>query len=310
MNRNSHINLNGSKVCDLNFIPLCRHYFSMFLKKLDNMALKGCGTVVELKGCSLTVELMEGKYMQTKSEGKTFFKMYWNQYIEQSGAQRTIRNGFLLYLVVAMVALPSALCSQQQRLPILEISAMGLSQSISAQALLKSALQRLPYPTHQLGTGTDTSSSMGDEVEALEKESMPFSAHIKQAAETYSVDPALIRAIIVAESSYNPKAVSSRGARGLMQLMPATARSLGLSDSFNPASNIDAGVRYFRILMDRFDGDVYLALAAYNAGSRYVRQYNGVPPFDATRRYIKKVLHYQKKFQNEMAAGENSEPVG
>jgi hypothetical protein len=277
----------------------------MFLKKLDNMALKGCGTVVEPKGSSVNVELMEGKYMQTHSEGKTFFKMYWNQYIEQSEVQRTMRNGFILYLVVAMLALPSALCSQQHRLPSLEISAMGLSHTLSAQALLKSALQRFPYPIHQPGTGT----SMGSEAEAQAKESLPFYDHIMQAAETYSVDPALIRAIIVAESSYNAKAVSSRGAQGLMQLMPATARSLGLSDSFDPASNIDAGVRYFRTLMDRFDGDVRLALAAYNAGSRYVRQYNGVPPFGATRSYIKKVLHYQKKFQNEMAVGEDIQPL-
>jgi len=107
----------------------------------------------------------------------------------------------------------------------------------------------------------------------------------------------LIQAIIKAESNNNPKAVSHRGAEGLMQLMPTTAKSLGVSDTFDPALNIDGGVRYFKKLLDRFDGDVRLALAAYNAGSRYVRKYGGVPPFRATRAYIKKVLHYHRQLQ-------------
>jgi soluble lytic murein transglycosylase-like protein len=94
-----------------------------------------------------------------------------------------------------------------------------------------------------------------------------------------------------------------------MQLMPTTARALGLSDSFDPDRNIDAGVRYFRSLMDRFNGDVKLALAAYNAGSRHVRQYGGVPPFSATQRYIQKVLHYQRKFQTELDTEETTEPT-
>jgi soluble lytic murein transglycosylase-like protein len=132
---------------------------------------------------------------------------------------------------------------------------------------------------------------------------LPFEEFIMQAAQTYQVDPTLIRAIIMAESSYNPRAVSHRGAQGLMQLMPTTAKWLGIRDSFDPAMNIDGGVRYFRRLLDRFDGDVKLALAAYNAGSRYVRKYGGVPPFRATRIYIKKVLHYHHLLQEQMAAG-------
>ena len=132
------------------------------------------------------------------------------------------------------------------------------------------------------------------EIAAASKEnpSYPFYSIISQAAEKYSVDPALIRAIIMAESGYNPKAVSRRGAQGLMQLMPRTAASLGVRDSFDPTDNIHAGVKYFRQLLDRFDGNVKHALAAYNAGSRYVRKYKGVPPFGATRSYIKKVIKY------------------
>jgi len=137
---------------------------------------------------------------------------------------------------------------------------------------------------------------------ALPKESIPFHGIIIQVAGRYEVDPYLIRAIIFAESGYNPKAKSKKGARGLMQLMPSTAKSLGVEDIYDPAENIDGGVRYFKSLLDRFDGDVQLALAAYNAGSRHVRNYEGIPPFKATRRYIKKVLKFHKKFKMQKIA--------
>ena len=133
----------------------------------------------------------------------------------------------------------------------------------------------------------------------------PFHGPITQAAKAYQVDYALIRAIIMAESNNIAQAVSHRGARGLMQLMPTTAESLGVHDSFDPARNIDGGVRYFKILLDRFDGNVQLALAAYNAGSRYVLKYGGVPPFSATRAYIKRVLNYHRQYRAEIAAIEN-----
>ena len=124
-----------------------------------------------------------------------------------------------------------------------------------------------------------------------------FQPIILKAAERYQVDPAIIKAIIMAESSFNPKAVSRKGARGLMQLMPRTAKYLGVKDSFNPLHNIDAGVRYFKTLLDRYDCDVELALAAYNAGSRNVRKYGGVPPFKATKFYIEKVLRYYEVYK-------------
>jgi hypothetical protein len=134
------------------------------------------------------------------------------------------------------------------------------------------------------------------------RKQIPFHGIIIKAAGRYQVDPYLIRAIIFAESGYNPKAKSRRGARGLMQLMPSTARSLGVQDIYDPAQNIDGGVRYFKLLLDRFDGNVQLALAAYNAGSRHVRNYEGIPPFKATKHYIKKVLKFQKKFKMESPA--------
>lgn len=120
---------------------------------------------------------------------------------------------------------------------------------------------------------------------------------IRRVAARYAVDPALVQAIIMAESAYDPRAVSRRGALGLMQLMPATAESLGVEDSFDPEHNIAAGVRYFRHLMDRCDGDATLALAAYNAGLRKVRLHRGVPPIKATRRYVRKVMAYYQCYR-------------
>ncbi len=119
-----------------------------------------------------------------------------------------------------------------------------------------------------------------------------YQAIIHKVAHRYKINPALVKAIIMAESGYDPRAVSHRGAQGLMQLMPETADMLGVSDSFDPEHNITAGVRYFRQLIDRFDGDPTLALAAYNAGPSNVRRHQGIPPYQTTRRYVKKVLAY------------------
>ena len=120
---------------------------------------------------------------------------------------------------------------------------------------------------------------------------------INDAAKTYGIDAALIKAIIMAESSYNHRAISKRGAIGLMQLMPATANALGVKDIYNPVHNVNGGAKYIKLLLDRFNGNLELALAAYNAGSTKVRQYNGIPPFGATKRYVKKVVDYYWRYQ-------------
>jgi soluble lytic murein transglycosylase-like protein len=119
-----------------------------------------------------------------------------------------------------------------------------------------------------------------------------FHSIIQKVARRYKIDPALVKAIIMVESRYNPNAISGKGAKGLMQLMPVTAKSLGVDDIFNPEQNIHAGVRHFKFLLKQFDGDIRLALAAYNAGSRSVRRYKDIPPFKATKRYLIKVFQY------------------
>ncbi len=120
---------------------------------------------------------------------------------------------------------------------------------------------------------------------------------IHAVADKYRVDSALVKAIIMAESNYNPTAISKRGAKGLMQIMPNTAEVLGVKDLFNPEDNINGGVRYLKQLLNQFDGDLQLAVAAYNAGSRKVRQYQGIPPFKATRYYVEKVLRYYEYYK-------------
>ena len=113
---------------------------------------------------------------------------------------------------------------------------------------------------------------------------------IRNAATKYAISEKLIQSVIQAESSYQPDAVSPAGAQGLMQLMPATARELGVSDPFDVDQNIDGGARYLRKMMDRFGGDIKLALAAYNAGPGTVQRYNGNVPYPETQTYIQRVF--------------------
>ncbi len=116
----------------------------------------------------------------------------------------------------------------------------------------------------------------------------------------YNVDPALIKAIIMVESRFDPHAVSYRGAKGLMQLMPVTLKEMGAKDPFDPENNIEAGVRYFKKLLILFNNNIELALAAYNAGIRKVKLYGGIPPFRSTRQYIRKVMRYYEIYRREM----------
>jgi soluble lytic murein transglycosylase-like protein len=119
---------------------------------------------------------------------------------------------------------------------------------------------------------------------------MTIDEHIKEVADRHGVRADLVAAVIEAESEFNPRAVSRRGARGLMQLMPKTAATLGVDDPFDPKANIEAGVKHLRAMMDRFDNNIPLALAAYNAGEVAVIKHRGIPPYRETRAYVKRIL--------------------
>jgi hypothetical protein len=122
---------------------------------------------------------------------------------------------------------------------------------------------------------------------------------IQKASEKYNIDSALIKAIIKAESNFNHRAVSPVGAKGLMQLMPATAADLQVQDAFHPENNIDGGVRYLRYLLRLFKDNLSLALAAYNAGEGAVARYNNtIPPYRETQNYVQRVLYYLNQYRN------------
>ncbi|PID73562.1 MAG: lytic transglycosylase [Desulfobacterales bacterium] len=126
-----------------------------------------------------------------------------------------------------------------------------------------------------------------------------YDYQIALAARMYKLPFSLIKAVIATESAFNPRAVSRKGARGLMQLMPETAKRLNVYDSFNPMQNIMGGSRYLKMMLDRFKGQTPLALAGYNAGPNAVEKYNGIPPYKETQGYVKKVLAAYRHLKNK-----------
>jgi soluble lytic murein transglycosylase-like protein len=161
----------------------------------------------------------------------------------------------------------------------------GTSQNSNISSTLQRALNNL---TLSKTYGIDDKDQISNQIERS----------IILSSEKYHIDPNLIRAVIKQESNYNPNAVSRVGAQGLMQLMPGTADSLGVKNPFDVSENIDGGTRYLRDQLVAFDGDIELALAAYNAGPGNVRKYKGIPPFSETQGYVKKVKANYLKYSN------------
>jgi soluble lytic murein transglycosylase len=120
---------------------------------------------------------------------------------------------------------------------------------------------------------------------------------IRSASDRYSIDADLVRAVIKAESDFDSNARSRKGAMGLMQLMPDTARLYNVLNAFDPVDNVEGGVRHLRMLLERYQGDLRLSLAAYNAGSGAVEKYGGIPPFAETREYVRRVLRFYEAFR-------------
>jgi soluble lytic murein transglycosylase-like protein len=158
------------------------------------------------------------------------------------------------------------------------------------RTLYQSVLDRLQA---MLGSGTDVSGGGAP----LRAHSSAFDDLIASAARRYTLDPALLKAVAQTESDFSPLAVSSAGAKGVMQLMDATARQLGVANSFDPAQNIDGGARFLRQLLDHYGGDVTLALAAYNAGPSAVDRWGGLPPYRETQAYVPRVLALRDQYR-------------
>lgn len=152
---------------------------------------------------------------------------------------------------------------------------------------------RFSIPSKGIGKALSSKVSNGDRVPFLRD-------HIEEASQQYGVDPKLIQAVIHVESNFDPQAISPKGAQGLMQLMPQTARELQVSDPFSPRDNIAGGARYLRYLLDLFNQDLSLTLAAYNAGPEKVNLYHGVPPYLETRTYVQKVLQIYNRLKNQL----------
>ena len=138
-------------------------------------------------------------------------------------------------------------------------------------------------------SGSKSGASQGSRSDSRTAPPMKLERIVDEAAERHNLDPALVNAVITTESGWNPQAVSDKGAMGLMQLIPGTAERFGVENPFDPAQNIDGGTAYLKTLLDRYNGDLTLSLAAYNAGEHAVDRNGGVPPFWETRRYVRKV---------------------
>jgi soluble lytic murein transglycosylase-like protein len=141
---------------------------------------------------------------------------------------------------------------------------------------------------------------VGEEIRTLSlhytKDSNNYDSLISELSQKYQVDSALIKAIIRAESGFNPSAISRKGAKGLMQLMPETASRMNVSNVFNPKENIEGGVRYFKYLLSLFNNDLRLSLAAYNAGENLVAELRTIPPYRETVDYVRKVLKFYQSY--------------
>ena len=168
-----------------------------------------------------------------------------------------------------------------------ELTQYKPSGIFNLEAQPKTNIKKETYKLQPFGSLTNISGSKPSQSSTTKEAILGY---IKDASDKYGVEEKLISALIKQESGFNPNAVSKAGAQGLMQLMPSTARSLGVLNSLDPEENIDGGVRYLKQMLDKYNGNKILALAAYNAGPGAVDKYSGIPPYKETQNYVRNVL--------------------
>jgi soluble lytic murein transglycosylase-like protein len=157
-------------------------------------------------------------------------------------------------------------------------------------AVARFAPDEVPYPEPEVAAAAPAVEAPGISIQA-EATAVPYGAIIDKVAAEQGVNAKLVRALVQVESAYQPRARSPKGAMGLMQLMPATARQYGVADPYDPVSNIEAGIKHLKSLLQRFPKSVALALAAYNAGEGAVMRFNAIPPYAETRNYVSRILN-------------------
>lgn len=165
------------------------------------------------------------------------------------------------------------------------------------------------FPDSNIHTYSNWGNSIASAAKGFEKNKSIYDAHIVRAASKFNIDPGLIKAVMHTESGFNINARSPVGAQGLMQLMPATARRFNVSNAYDPVQNIDGGARYLSWLLKRFNGDVRLALAGYNAGEGNVDKYKGIPPFRETQDYVRRVTQRYNTLYSNLSGRQNVQVV-
>jgi hypothetical protein len=177
--------------------------------------------------------------------------------------------------------------------PVPHANPAALNAARSAAAEVKSFVDSQPTATQATakGVAAEKDPNYGKMVRGYAVTTAEVESAITEAAARHGVDPNLVKAIIKVESNFNPRAISNKGAMGLMQLMPGTARNLNVTNPFDVNQNVDAGVRHFRKLLEDFNGDVKLSLAAYNAGEKAVTSHGGVPPYQETQNYVRQITN-------------------
>jgi soluble lytic murein transglycosylase-like protein len=196
------------------------------------------------------------------------------------------------------VSLDSVLARIQDIAP-QTVTAPAPAQVSSSPLSFSTALTQASAAAQPAATATAAQSATAATAATGDEAAAPYLDAMQKAAAANGVDPLLLQAVISQESGFNPNATSPAGAQGLMQLMPKTAAGLGVTNPYDPLQSINAGARYLKSDLDRFDGDATLALAAYNAGAGAVRRYGGVPPYAETQSYVQKVLAHYASLQSQ-----------